>query len=84
MQDYAHELCIHFQREVTVTETTHSSPVVLPEALMDAISAWQCIKSDDEARVVGKRIQDWIDGKSLCNSDQNILTQKRRHYFKTR
>jgi hypothetical protein len=59
--DYTHELCICIQKETTVTESSHSTSFVLSEVLMDAISAWQCIKNDDVARRVGKNIQERID-----------------------
>jgi hypothetical protein len=59
--DYAHQLVIPFQRSTTAKETYHGQGVILPEMLLDSISAWQAIKDDDIARNVGKNIQEQID-----------------------
>ena len=74
--DYAHALTISLQREITATETTHSSPFVLPEVLMDAISAWQAIKDNAIAYQVGRKIQDWIDGVSRPDAQQMALPER--------
>jgi hypothetical protein len=60
MEDYAHHLRLPLQPEITVSGT-HSTEVIVPETVWDAIEAWRCIKDDDLAYMVGKNIQKRID-----------------------
>ena len=61
--DYAHELRIPIQEQVTITgKGVHHSPsLALTDELWTAIGAWQAIKDDDESRRVGANIQEKIN-----------------------